>query len=209
LSARAPDLTGIRLVSWDVDGTLYRPVALRLAIAVRFGAALLSGRGPHLYRAVVAFNRVRARLDQLRAGAALPPAPADPGRSAFERELLFPALTTVGPRPGVREVLTELAARGLVQVVFSDYAAEEKLRALGLEGRFAACYAGEALAAPKPSPAGLLAIARDFALAPTQLLHIGDRLDTDGAAAAAFGCLVLLLGRDFPDFRNLARALRR
>jgi HAD superfamily hydrolase (TIGR01549 family) len=132
----------------------------------------------------------------------------DSRREAFERELLFPALASIGPRPGVPEVLARLATRGLTQVVFSDYPAEQKLRALGLDGHFARCYAGETLAAPKPSPTGLRAIARDFSLAPGEVLHIGDRPETDAAAAEAFGCRSLILGRDFPDFRTLARALR-
>jgi FMN phosphatase YigB (HAD superfamily) len=202
------DLTGVRLVSWDVDGTLYQPLAVRLAIALRFGAACLAGRGPRLYRAVAAFQRARSRLEQLRRGDAPATPAADPERSAFERELLLPALASVGPRPGVAEVLGILAARGLVQVAFSDYPAEEKIRALGLERSFVAFYAGETRGAPKPSPAVLAAIGADFSVSPGQMIHIGDRLDTDGAAAAAFGCRALILGRDFRDFSALARTLR-
>jgi FMN phosphatase YigB (HAD superfamily) len=96
-----------------------------------------------------------------------------------------------------------------VQVVFSDYEAEAKVEALGLSRYFAGCYAGETLGAPKPSAEGLRAIARDYQLAPAQLLHVGDRVDTDGAAADGFGCRSLVRGRDFRDFAALRAALWR
>ena len=105
-------------------------------------------------------------------------------------------------------MLALLAARGLVQVVFSDYVSENKLRALGLLGHFAACYAGELAGAPKPSPAVFGLIAQDFGVSPEQMIHVGDRVDTDAAAGAAFGCRTLILARDFPDFGSLARSLR-
>ncbi len=208
MTARAPGLAldGIRLVSWDVDGTLYRPLAARLAIARRFAFAWLTGDGPRLLRGMRAFQRARARLSAQRGGkgASEPPAP-DPLRQSFERELLFPALAAIGPRAGIRELLAALGARGLIQVAFSDYPCEEKIRALGLAAHFAGFYAGETLAAPKPHPAALARIAADFSLTATQMLHIGDRLVTDGAAAAAFGCRALIFGRDFADFRRLAQ----
>jgi len=59
-------LDGIRLVSWDVDGTLYRPLALRAAMTLRLGRACLTGRGPALLRGVRAFQRARAQLDARR-----------------------------------------------------------------------------------------------------------------------------------------------
>ena len=207
-------LAGIRLASWDVDGTLYRPSALRWAMGWRLLSSCLSGGGRRTYRGLRAFQAARSRLERLRGRPATVPEagsdhPADEGpRADFERDLLEPALAAIGPRPGVADVLALLNRRGLVQVVFSDYRAEGKLRALGLTAHFAASYAGERLAAPKPSPVALWQIARDFAVRPEEVIHIGDRVDTDGAAAAAFGARGVILGRDFVDFPALARQLR-
>jgi FMN phosphatase YigB (HAD superfamily) len=208
---------GIRLVSWDVDGTLYAGGAARVALMGGLAAMVLRGRGGRAWRQVAAFRRMRARLDGQRDPTGGRPAPAwareRPGdrelRAGFEEELLLPALAAVGPRRGVGAVLAGLEAAGVRQVAFSDYEAEAKVRALGLERRFAGFYAGEALGAPKPSPLGLQRIARDHGVAAAQMLHLGDRVDTDGAAAAAFGCRALILGRDFRDFRALAAALGR
>jgi FMN phosphatase YigB (HAD superfamily) len=202
-----PALDPIRLISWDVDGTLYRPLPVRLAIARRLAVACLTGDGPRVVRGIRAFQRARARLEAQRAGRDLGEAPPDPAREAFERELLLPALTSIGPRAGVRALMADLQARGVPQVAFSDYPSEEKIRALGLRPHLAGFYAGETLAAPKPSALALARIAADFSLAAAQILHIGDRADTDGAAAAAFGCPSLILGRDFADFSALARLL--
>jgi HAD superfamily hydrolase (TIGR01509 family) len=208
-------LSGIRLASWDVDGTLYRPLAVRWEIGRRLLAAGLSGGAGRSWRGLVAFRAARARLARLRRA----PLPDESGlpdrgdgrdgaRAAFEQDFVLPALAAIGPRPGAGEVLALLAERGLRQVVFSDYVAGDKLRALGLSAHFSAVYAGELAGAPKPSPVMFRRMARDFGVTPEQVLHIGDRPDTDGIAAAAFGCRVWILGRDFQDFRSLARWLR-
>jgi FMN phosphatase YigB (HAD superfamily) len=217
-------LVGVRVVSWDVDGTLYPLGGLRRAIVRRMAAAWLRGAGPRAWRGLQAWRRARARLEARRRGPGMGDGREDlggdlPGREApaeevaaralFEEELLLPALATVGPRPDVGAVLHRIAGWGLQQVVFSDYAAEGKLRALGLSRYFAGCYCGEALGAPKPSAEALRKIARDFQVTPAQMLHIGDREDTDGAAAAGFGCRSLVLERDFRDFSTLAASLCR
>jgi FMN phosphatase YigB (HAD superfamily) len=206
---------GIRLVSWDVDGTLYAPFPARVALLGRAARALLRGGGGRAYRGLAAFQRVRARLEAQRSPGRAPPAWAGerPGdgalRAAFEAELLLPALAAVGPRPGAETALAALAGAGLTQVAFSDYEAEPKVRALGLARHFAGFYAGERDGRPKPSPAVLGRIAREHGLGAAAMLHVGDRVDTDGAAAAAFGCRALILGRDFRDLASLARAVDR
>jgi HAD superfamily hydrolase (TIGR01549 family) len=87
--------------------------------------------------------------------------------------------------------------------VISDYAAEYKLEALGLDGRFTSIYVGESLGFVKPNPRVFERVAADFEIPTASLLHIGDRAERDYAGARAAGCQCLILGRDFPGFGSL------
>ncbi len=123
----------------------------------------------------------------------------------FEKRWYGRAIQRTGPRPGVVDLLAFFAAKGLTQVILSDYYSDYKLEALELQNYFRSVYAGESLGFIKPSPRGLERIALDCGHPTRQLLHIGDRDETDGAAARAAGCQSLILGRDFRDFSGLLR----
>lgn len=86
---------------------------------------------------------------------------------------------------GTLDLVEAARARGLPVAVVSDYPALEKLDALDLT--FDIVVDCRALGALKPHPDGLLTAARLFGVAPCRLLHVGDRWDTDGLAAAAAG----------------------
>lgn len=66
------------------------------------------------------------------------------------------------------------------------------LEKMGLREFFEVVYGGDSLATRKPDPAPLLKVCTDFALAPCQVLAIGDS-SNDAKAARAAGCPVLLL----------------
>ncbi|MES1208274.1 MAG: HAD-IA family hydrolase [Pseudomonadota bacterium] len=191
-------LARLKLVSWDVDGTLYPMRAVRLWTA---WLALVTARGDDgttIFRgaALRGYLRHRRAVELARAGTTAPGSPIAPdaGAATFVREILAPAIGRVGLRTGVAAALDALDARGVVQVIASDYGAAEKLAALGVAGRFRAAYAGDALGLVKPHPGMLARLAADFAVSADEMLHIGDRAATDGAAAAAFGCRCLLVG---------------
>ena len=74
-------------------------------------------------------------------------------------------------------------------MVVSDYPARIKLRAMGLS--FDLVVDCRALGALKPLPDGLHVAAALTGASPSQTLFIGDRWDTDGEAAAAFGARFL------------------
>ncbi len=184
-------LDGLRVVSWDVDGTLYELPALRralrrLALARGLTAPLATARAVRaLVRTRRAFEAVRRRGGDLTGVAA-------PAERALADALVLDAVRAAGLRPGVREALARQRAAGLALVATSDHPAAAKLEALGLGGCFDRVVVGEDLGALKPSPRLLLAACGD--LPPAALLHVGDRPDTDGVAAAAAGCRVRLLG---------------
>jgi HAD superfamily hydrolase (TIGR01509 family) len=118
------------------------------------------------------------------------------------------AIEKIGPRPGLQRLLTQLS-QTTTQVALSDYQAGHKLEALGLRNHFTAVYSGEDFGFLKPNPKLFQLIASEFKINTSSILHIGDRVDTDRAAAEAAGSACLILGRDFQNFRALAMQMER
>lgn len=203
------DIGAVRAVSWDVDGTLYstRRLTARFWLAVL--SASVGGNANAAWRAAVAMNRFRKRMEQVRAnGGRLETDDASiEERVALEQAWLLPELTALGARPGVASALSAFSARFESQVALSDFEPTHKLASLGLIDGFDAIYCGERLGYLKPSPEPFRRILRDLDLQPENLLHIGDRAETDGAGATAAGCRVLVLGRDFRSFARLESML--
>ena len=206
------NLTNIRVVSWDVDGTLYSLQRMRWHLLYLLVKEMTPTRGLSSIRELRVLRQFRMIMEEARASDEARPAAVeqDHRKSLLELEHHWygRAIERIGPRPGVVDVLAFLAARGLTQVVFSDYGSDYKLESLGLQDRFHSVYSGESLGFLKPSPRGLQLIAHDFEIPPGYLLHIGDRAETDGAAARAAECQSLILGRDFRDFHSLLRQFR-
>ena len=205
----APDLEGLAAVSWDVDGTLYSTRSLPWRLLLAIATASFRDKSLGGARNLGQLRRHRRRVEVARTGGGCwSPSEADiAARLALEDRWLLPAIARIGVRAGVADLLGFFRRHGLKQVVVSDFVADRKLANLGLAGQFDAVYAGERLGSIKPSPKLLQEVLRDLDIPPDRLLHIGDRPDTDGAAAKEAHCRVLLLGRDFGSFRQLFRTL--
>jgi len=206
------ELNRIKLVSWDLDGTLYSIKRLKWHLMRMFLREIARGQGQTARKELAALRRYRERIDDARlAGGSL----AEFFLSQNCREVLLevekrwygPALQKTGPRAGVVNVISFLAARDIPQVVLSDYESPYKLDCLGLAGRFASIYVGERLGFVKPGPEAFQRAADDFKVSTSSLLHIGDRADRDEAGARAAGCQSLILGRDFRSFDSLLASL--
>jgi len=211
--AEVIELQPIKLVSWDVDGTLYSIGRMKWHLLGMFLREVVRGRGFAARRELAALRRYRATIDVARSGGgALDETPQKQKARelllSVERRWYGPAIQKTGTPAGVTNLLSFLAARSVPQVVISDYEAEYKLEALGLDGRFASIYVGESLGFVKPSPRVFQRIAADFEIPTASLLHIGDRADRDEAGAQAAGCQCLILGRDFRSFDSLLEHLR-
>jgi HAD superfamily hydrolase (TIGR01509 family) len=109
----------------------------------------------------------------------------------------------VGLRPGVRESLEQFRKQGLRVVALSDHYSDAKLRALGVHHLFDGVYAAETTGHLKPHPEGFMAVCKGENIAPHQLLHIGDRDETDGEGARSAGAHCLILDIDFKEFSEL------
>ncbi len=190
------DWSRVKAVSWDVDGTLYSTSGMHREVRQRIGHGLLTG-GPiegfrslrALWRHVRFVRRVRAGGGDLHGDRG----PWDhPDHTTMLRRWLLPAIEATGVRPGVVGALDHIAARGIPQVVASDFEGEEKVVVLGLEGHFRHCFAADALGQIKPSPRLFEHICAEMNIAAPELLHIGDRDECDGEAARTAGCQVII-----------------
>lgn len=92
-------------------------------------------------------------------------------------------------RPGINQTLGSLKERNINLAVLSDYdSVKERLTNLGIDAaHFSITASCEASGALKPSPKSFLQIASNWGIPPEQLLVVGDRDDTDGAAARNAG----------------------
>jgi FMN phosphatase YigB (HAD superfamily) len=183
----------------DLDGTLYHPGPVKLAMAAELVLAGL--------RVAPLLRRFRHEHERQRAtqGAAGDPFARQLAASAHALALDPGELRQVVDewmfrRPGKwlwlarrRGFLAELAAfraAGGRAALVSDYPARAKLAALGMTALFEVVVAaGEPGGPPslKPSPAGYLAAAERLGVAAQECLVIGDREDADGEAARRAG----------------------
>lgn len=200
-------MTSSRHTAWlvDLDGTLYRPLPVKLLMALELG---LFGWGA--LGVIRAFRQEHERLhhelasdpsrcfepspfvEQLRRTAQLVRETEDKVRAVVDRWMIHrPArwLHAFRREPLLAE-LRAARASGLRTALVSDYPAERKLAALRARDLFDEVVAnGEhpELRRLKPAPDGYLLAARRLGVSPEDCLVIGDRDDVDGAAARSAG----------------------
>ena len=114
--------------------------------------------------------------------------------NAWITDIFYPAFVSSmqlfrNSRPGISELLTSLRSNGIRLGVLSDYAlVEERLIGLGIPSSpFSTITSSEIAGALKPSARPFLDIASSWNLKPEQVLVVGDRDDTDGAASRRAG----------------------
>lgn len=188
---------GIRIVSWDVDGTLFSYLRLTLELLrTTFQNALITGwpRTHEQLREIWEFHRA---VEKQRRHPKCRVVAEDLDRwrqpQTREKETLQTILCRIQPRRRAVVMLERLAGLGIPQVALSDFECQYKLDALGLGSRFAKAYSCEQLGFWKPSPVPLARIQSDFGVQPEEHLHIGDRWDTDGEACMRNGCRFKLI----------------
>lgn len=197
----AYDHCTVTIEAWliDLDGTLYRQLPVRLAMACEL--ALL---GPHQMPLIARFRREQEVLRNEHQGERCPyQLQLERTAAALNRDLPTIAKQIahwMEQRPGKwlrlfrrRSLLAEIGCfrnSGGKTALVSDYPARRKLEALGAQHLFDVVIAsGEAaeVRALKPSPQSYLLAAERLGVAPARCLVIGDRPDADGLAAERAG----------------------
>lgn len=184
----------------DLDGTLYAPLPVKLAMAAEllaFGLGSLASvrafRAEHeqLRKTGGAWQPSPYHVQLERAAAALGQAPGDLESTVVEwmQRRPGPWIRRFRRRRLIRELRAFRAAGGKTALV-SDYPSSQKLAALGLSADFDVQVASGEPGGPlrlKPEPDGYLAAAERLGVAPADCLVIGDRDDADGEAARRAG----------------------
>ena len=196
------DWRDIRLVAFDVDGTLYRQRPLRLRMGRDMVLHTVAKRDLSAIGVISAYRRIRERL-------------GDEEVVDFERVLIAETAkaTSMSPesvqtivsewietRPlrylrsclfsGVPQLFAGLQRAGRKIGIFSDYPATEKLAAMGLAAHHvvAACDVGLL----KPHAKGLESLMAAASATARDTLFIGDRVDRDGIAGQRAGVRTLI-----------------
>lgn len=200
------DWRRIRIVAFDVDGTLYAQGPLRRRMAVELLLHVIRTRSLLDLQVLKAYRQIREQL-------------ADEEWSSFDQELIDRTSHATGAspvvieacvrewihrrplrhlrrcrRPGVDELFEKLRKRAIPIGIVSDYPALEKLSALGLAGDFVISATDPEIGYLKPHPAGLNELISRAGVRPDELLYIGDRPERDGEAARRAGVQFLILG---------------
>lgn len=192
----AQDIKGI---IFDLDGTLYRMKwYMRPLLTLKlFPQSMLLPRYLNV-RKIFAGRDMKTGDALMRAMAfqlAGTGKNADPELMlAWIQNNFYPAFNAVmprlrGARPGLDEALLSLKQKGYKLAVLSDFAhVKERLTGLAINpDLFDAVLSSETEGALKPHIRPFLTIARSLNLPPADILVIGDRKDTDGAAASECG----------------------
>ncbi|MFT7668303.1 MAG: FMN phosphatase YigB (HAD superfamily) [Planctomycetota bacterium] len=184
----------------DLDGTLYSPTPLKLAMA----AELLLFGLPALGK-IRAFREEHEEIREQEIDCLGDPFATQLHRTAkrldcdanvldkLVREWMVKRPCRWLPRLRNRGLLAEISnyrQLGGKTALVSDYPARAKLKALGASDLFDVVVANGEADGPtqlKPSPVGFLAAAEGLGVAPEDCLVIGDRDDADGEAARRAG----------------------
>lgn len=198
----AADWASIRLVAFDVDGTLYRQSSLRLKMARDMLLHTVIKRDFDAMRVIGVYRRIRERL-------------ADEEVPDFDHALVAETgkLTARSPER-VREIVSEWIDRrpipylrdclyaGVAQLfaglkrdgktvgVLSDYPAVAKLAGMGLAADH--IVSAEDVGRLKPHPQGLLALISAAGADARETVLIGDRAERDGLVGKRAGVRTLI-----------------
>ncbi|WP_181707398.1 HAD family hydrolase [Chthonobacter rhizosphaerae] len=212
------DWDGVRLVAFDVDGTLYRqrPLRLRMALDVLLHAA--RSRNGQVIATLRAYRRIRERLGEeeredfdpvlIAETAAVAGLPADRVREiATEWMETRPLRHLAACRyPGLTELFEGLRRRGKTIGVLSDYPARDKLEVLGLFADHVFSAVDDGVRMLKPHPRGLEVLMKAAGATPDTTVLIGDRMERDGLMAARAGARALLRSdKPIPNWQTFRR----
>jgi putative hydrolase of the HAD superfamily len=218
MSGTAPfDWGPIRLLVFDMDGTLYRQQALRLAMGRALIAHSIATRDTRTPSIIASYRRLKESLAEaetadfeavLLAGVAArhecTPAEVAAVIADWIETRPLPLLAAARVR-GVETVFARARASGRQICILSDYPATAKLAALDLAADFIVAAGDPDIGVMKPHPRGLQSLVARAGVTPGETVMIGDRPERDGAAARRAGTAALIRRRrSLPGWRCFA-----
>jgi HAD superfamily hydrolase (TIGR01549 family) len=192
----------IRLVVFDVDGTLYNQKALRLRMLKDLVGHTIATRSLETLRTLRIYRKIRETIgdrevdgfDSVLIARTAQEAGAEKAKvQSLVREWIEQrplAHIRACRYPQVAELFAALKRRNKIIGIFSDYPAVEKLRAMDLHADIVVSAIDVGIL--KPSPRGLAVIMARAGVGPQETVLIGDRTERDGEAALRAGAASLI-----------------
>jgi HAD superfamily hydrolase (TIGR01549 family) len=196
------DWRDIRLVVFDVDGTLYKQRSLRLRMGRDMLIHAVAKRELNAIGVISAYRRIRERLADEEAVDFEPVLIAETAKATSMSPERVHAIVSewIDTRPlrylrscvfsGVPELFAGLQRAGKKIGIFSDYPATAKLAAMGLAAHHVVT-AGD-VGVLKPQARGLQSLMAAASATARETLFIGDRTDRDGVAGQRAGVSILI-----------------
>ncbi|THK34723.1 HAD family hydrolase [Ensifer sp. MPMI2T] len=194
----------VRLVVFDLDGTLYDQRRLRTMMLLRLLIDAGRSRSLTSIRILRTFRHCREQLGEaLATDFASRQYELTADRCTVSQETVKAVVEEwIDHRPldvlpacrcrGVERVFAGLTAQGKTIAVLSDYPASEKLRALGLSADIVVSAADPEVGVLKPHPAGLQYVLSRAQVPAQAAIMVGDRVDRDWAVAQSHGMRALI-----------------
>jgi putative hydrolase of the HAD superfamily len=208
----------IKLVVFDVDGTLYRGQSLRLRMAREMLLHAFLNLNFEIITVLKTYRRIRERL-------------GDEEVPNFENALIAEtaAITAHSPDvvqatvtewieqrplrhlaqcryPLISELFAGLRREGKIIGILSDYPATAKLAALGLTANHVVCAGDKSIGRLKPHPRGLEVLIAAAGMQASETVVVGDRVERDGLVARRVGAQALIMSlRPIKGFQTFAR----
>jgi len=198
------ELSEICVVSWDLDGTLYSMDAMKKVLIRQLITSVRRGLwSTKEATQLIALNAAISgcRGDTERVETFIQSAKGQRFLD-LQSKWISTALADCGPCPNAVTTIQTLQEQGVRQVICTDYPVGKKLEVLGLESAFEHILVASDAGQLKPDAHVFQRLCRELSVAPHQVLHVGDRADTDGGAAAA-GLKALILGRDIQGVHQI------
>ena len=203
----ASDWPNIRLVVFDVDGTLYDQNRLRLRMSRDLLLDAARRRSAEAIKVLRVYRRLREAMADAEVAdfesALIAETARVTGRSADRVRAVVD--TWIDKKPlrylascrysGVAELFAGLRRNGKLVGVLSDYPAAAKLTALGLTADYVVCAGDPSVGLLKPNPKGLAVLMQAAGVDAQATVLIGDRIERDGAAARRRGVWPLIRSR--------------
>ncbi len=206
------DWSSIRVVIFDVDGTLYNQTTLRdkMKFALLKHYMLRPWRYVDL-RIISVFRKERDKLShgdysnleeaQFEVCARKTGYPIERVKQVIRYWMFNYPLRFLDhcKYPGVVNFFEHLKEIGINTAIYSDFEAVEKLNSMGIQADLVLSSTDSKIDSLKPNPKALLHIARYFDVRPDQCLFIGDRDELDGQCARNAKMPYLILDTNLPD----------
>jgi putative hydrolase of the HAD superfamily len=201
------DWAKVKLVAFDVDGTLYQQRRLRFRMALDLLAHTLRSGDSAVLRVLRRYRSIRERMAQAEVIDFAPALIAETASICSVSEVEVRAIVAewIERRPlqylaacrypGSIELFAALRGKGKSVGILSDYPAMTKLRALGLTADHVVCAEDEGVGIQKPHPRGLLRLMHMAGATAQTTVLVGDRLQRDGLVARRVGAVALIRSR--------------